>query len=66
MPKKPKPEQDLPDTAAMHLRGIPLDLFYKFKAAAALERKSARDLMLELIETKIAELEKKGVLPKGK
>jgi len=66
MPKKPKPEQDLPETTAMHLRGIPLDLFYKFKAAAALERKSSRDLLLELIECKVLEMEKKGMLPKGK
>jgi hypothetical protein len=34
--------------------------------AAAVEQKTVRDLLLELIEAKIQELEKKGLLPKGK
>jgi len=34
--------------------------------AAAAEHKSVKDLLLELIEGKIQELEKKGILPKGK
>ena len=33
--------------------------------AAAVEQKTIKDLVLELIDKKIQELEKKGLLPKG-
>jgi len=34
--------------------------------AAAAEQRTVKDLVLELLERKIQELEKKGLLPKGK
>jgi hypothetical protein len=34
--------------------------------AAAAEKKTVRAMLLKLIEDKIQELEKKGLLPKGK
>jgi hypothetical protein len=34
--------------------------------AAAAEQKTIKDLVLELIQQKLQELEKKGLLPKGK
>ena len=34
--------------------------------AAAAEEKTVKDLVLELVDQKIQELEKKGLLPKGK
>lgn len=64
MPKKVEKEQ--PDSASMHIRGIPIEMFFRFKMAAAAEHKTARDLILELMESKIQEMEKRGVLPKGK
>jgi hypothetical protein len=51
------------------LRGLPLDLADKFKVAASLHRSSMRDYMLEVLESHIKELERKGItlaLPKGK
>lgn len=59
-----KPQLD--DSAAIHLRGIPRDTFFRLKMAAAAERKTVRELLLKLIESKIQELEKKGLLPKAK
>ncbi len=59
MPTKPPPD----DSAAVHIRGIPRDTFYRLKMAAAAEKKTVRDLLLKLIEDKIQELEKKGILP---
>ena len=50
----------------LNLRGIPRDTLFRLKMAAAAERKTVKDLVLSLIEVKIKELEKKGVLPKGK
>ena len=54
------------DTAAVHIRGIRRDTFFRLKMAAAAEKQTVRDLLLKLIEDKIQELEKKGLLPKGK
>ena len=62
MPKPPT-KAKLP---GLNLRDLPEELFYRLKMAAAVERKSVRTLVLELIEGKIKELEKKGLLPKGK
>jgi hypothetical protein len=47
-------------------RDIPRDLMRRAKIAAAVEGKSIKALVLEALEGKIQELEKKGVLPKGK
>jgi hypothetical protein len=62
MPAKAPPN----DTAAVHIRGIPRETFFRLKMAAAAEKKTVRELLLELIEDKIQELEKKGLLPRGK
>ena len=62
MPRPPR-KTKLP---GLNIRDIPEELFYRMKIAAAVERKSVRTLVLELIERRIQELEKKGLLPKGK
>lgn len=54
------------ETTALNLRGIPVETYYRLKMAAAAEHKSVKDLLLEMIAGKIQELEKKGILPKGK
>lgn len=65
MATKKEKERD-EETTALNLRGIPVNTYYRFKMAAAAEHKSVKDLLLDLIEGKIQELEKKGLLPKGK
>ncbi len=62
MPRKSPNRQP----AALNIRGISRETFYRLKMAAAAEHKTVRELLLELIEGKIQELERKGVLPKGK
>lgn len=62
MPRPPR-KTKLP---GLNIRDIPEEIFYRMKIAAAVERKSVRTLVLELIERRIQELEKKGLLPKGK
>jgi hypothetical protein len=54
------------EPAAIHIRGIPRETFFRLKMAAAAEHKTVREFLLELIEGKIQELEKKGLLPKGR
>ena len=47
-------------------RDIPRDLMKRAKIAAAVEGKTIKSLVLKALEGKIQELEKKGLLPKGK
>jgi len=47
-------------------RDIPRDLMVKMKIAAAVQRKSVKHLLIELSKSHLEELEKKGLLPKGK
>jgi hypothetical protein len=54
------------DSAAIHIRGIPRETFFRLKMAAAAEKKTVRAMLLKMIEEKIQELEKKGLLPKNK
>lgn len=52
--------------AALNIRNLPREMFYRLKMAAAAEHKTVRDLVVELIEGKIQELEKRGVLPRAR
>lgn len=48
------------------VKEVPRDLMHRMKVAAAVERKSLKQLLFELAEAHLAEMEKKGLLPKGK
>ena len=62
MPKKPTEDR----SANLNLRNIPRNTLYRLKMAAAAEQRTVKDLVLELIEGKSQDQEKKGLLPKGK
>jgi len=47
-------------------RDIPRPIMQKMKIAAAIEGKSLKQLLLDLCETYLKNLERKGLLPKGK
>ena len=47
-------------------RDIPRDLMRRVKIAAAVEGKTIKALLIEAIEARLQELERKGILPKGK
>ena len=59
-----KPASEKP--AHLNVRDIPRETLFRLKMAAAAEHKTVKDLILELVDAKIQELEKKGLLPKGK
>jgi hypothetical protein len=52
--------------AHLNIRDIPRSTLYRLKMAAAAEEKTVKDLVLALIDEKIQELERKGLLPKVK
>jgi hypothetical protein len=47
-------------------RDIPRPIMQKMKIAAAIEGKSLKQLLLDLAEAHLKEMEKKGILPKGR
>lgn len=55
------------DTTVLYLREFPVDLSRKLRAAAALSgSRGMRTYLIEILQAHVAELEKKGLLPKGK
>ncbi|TMQ29244.1 MAG: hypothetical protein E6K65_09990 [Nitrospirae bacterium] len=62
-PGKPDMKEE---TTVLNLRDMPKDLIAKLKAVAALEHTSLKDYVTGLLEHHVADLEKKGLLPKGK
>jgi len=53
-------------TGAWNFRDIPRGLMAKVKMAAAYERKTVKRFLMDLAKERIRELEKRGILPKGK
>ena len=58
----------LPDEhqGTLNIRQSPKDMIFRLKMAAAAEHRTVKGFILALIEERIQELEKKGLLPKGK
>lgn len=63
MPKTPRSDDD---AAVLFVRGMPRDLLAKLKGAAALQQKTLGEYIQEMCEAHVQELERKGILPKGK
>ena len=66
LPAMPKPKEPIEDPGTWIFRDVPRNLMRHAKAAAAIQGKSVRQLTIELMEGHLAELDKKGILPKGK
>ena len=60
------PKNPTEKPAHLNIREISRETLFRLKMAAAAEQKTVKDLVMELIEKKLQELEKKGVLPKNK
>lgn len=61
----PKPKKET-DTTILYLRGTSRHVARKLKAAAALQGKSLTGYVQDLLEAHVEDLERKGILPKGK
>lgn len=62
----PKTKQTDAAGGAWIFRDIPRDLMKRAKIAAAIEGRSIKALVMDSLETHLQEMEKKGLLPKGK
>jgi hypothetical protein len=61
-----KPLRPDDDAAVLFVRGMPREILAKLKAAAALQQKTLGEYIKEMCEGHVQELERKGILPKGK
>jgi hypothetical protein len=61
-----KDKLDIAETGTWIVRNIPSDLMRRTRMAALAERKTVRQLLIELVEGRLSDLEKKGLLPRGK
>jgi hypothetical protein len=66
MPKSSRPDNEKDDTSVLFIRGVPRPMQAKLKAMAALNQQSLGQYVMDLFEKHLEELEKKGMLPKGK
>lgn len=62
----PKESHSHEEPGAWIFRDIPRDLMRRAKAGAALQGKSVRALVIELVEAHLGELERQGLLGKSK
>jgi hypothetical protein len=53
-------------TGAWIIRNVPAELMRRTRMAGLAERKTVRQLIMDLVEARLQELERKGILPKGK
>ena len=53
-------------TGTWNFRDIPRHVMQRVKMAAAYEGKTVKDLLIEWVEVKLTELERKGILPRAK
>ena len=58
--------QPAEDKGAWNFREIPRGLMQRVKMAAAYEGKTVKQWLMDLSEAHLKDLEKKGLLPKGK
>jgi hypothetical protein len=54
------------EPGAWIFKGLPRDFMQRAKIAAAVEGRTVKDMVMALVEAHLKDLEKKGLLPKGK
>ena len=48
------------------VKDVSRELMHRMKVAAAIQKKTVKQLLFDLAEAHLQELERKGILPKGK
>ncbi|MET0516910.1 MAG: hypothetical protein ABW047_16470 [Nitrospiraceae bacterium] len=66
MPKSSRSDHDKDDTSVLFIRGVPRTMQAKLKAMAALNQQSLAQYVTDLFEEHLEELDRKGMLPRGK
>jgi hypothetical protein len=58
--------KDRVETGTWIVRDVPKDVMHRAKVAAAIQKRSVKAILIDLMEGYLLDLEKKGILPKGK
>ena len=66
MSKEQKKDKPVDTQGTWIVRDVPRDLMRRARAAAALQGKSVKGILIELMEGYVQDLERKGLMPKGK
>lgn len=53
-------------TGTWIVKDVPRELMHRMKVAAAIQKKTVKQLLFDLAETHLQELERKGILPKSR
>ena len=61
----PKKDQ-VSETGTWIVKDVPRNLMHRVKVAAAIQKKTVKQLLFDLAEAHLQELERKGILPRGK
>ncbi len=61
-----KAKSDPEKTGTWIIRQIPAEFMRRTRMSILSERKTVRQLVMDLVEAHLQELERKGILPKGK
>ena len=64
-PMTSRKEQPEP-TGTWIVKDVPRELMHRVKVAAAIQKKTVKQLLFDLAEAHLQELEQKGISPKGK
>lgn len=59
-----KEQPDL--TGTWIVKDVPRELMHRMKVAAAIQKKTVKQLLFDLAETHLQELERKGILPRSR
>jgi porphobilinogen deaminase len=59
-------KEKIQPTGTWIVKDVPRDLMHRMKVAAAIQKRTMKQLLFELAESHLQELEKKGLLPKSK
>ena len=62
----PRYKEPIEEPGTWIFRDIPRVLMRRAKAAAAIQGKTVKGLAIELMEEYLKEMEKRGILPKGR
>jgi hypothetical protein len=65
MPKQSR-DEETDDTTVLFMCGMPREMVARLKAAAALNQHTLGMCLRELFKDRLQDMEKKGLLPKGK
>lgn len=59
-------EKERDEPGVWNFRDVPRDIIVKAKIGAALENQSVKAFLMQLVQKHWEELDRKGILPKGK